>query len=79
MAIYKPNLGTSTLFWMDNWIEPSLRNIFPHLFSFAKKQKCSLRYYLDNETSRNFDLPILVQASEELEVLQLLLQNRAWT
>jgi hypothetical protein len=33
---------------------------------------------LDNEVSRNFYLPLSVQASEELEAVQLLLQNSDW-
>lgn len=33
---------------------------------------------MDNEVSRNFYLPLSVQASEELEAVQLLLQNSDW-
>lgn len=47
MVVCKPNLGNSILFWKDNWRDPCISDSFPHLFSFAKKQKCSLRFVLD--------------------------------
>lgn len=49
---------------------------YPHLFSFARKPKCSLRYFLDQEVERIFKLPLSSQA--ELEQIEELLEEKDW-
>lgn len=76
-TICKPNMGNSVLIWKDNWLNPPPSERFPHLFSFAKKQKCSLKFFMESDASRNFTLPLSVQASQELIALQESLQQEA--
>jgi hypothetical protein len=73
IATCNPNHGNSVLFWSDNSSHPCLSDKFPHLFSFASEQKCSISYFLDNEVDR-----IFIQAFEELESLQHILEDRPW-
>jgi hypothetical protein len=47
-------------------------------FSFARKHKCSISYFLDNEVERIFSLPLSIQAAVELEILQSILDARDW-
>ena len=68
-------MGNSILIWKDNRLNPSPSDRFPHLYSFAKKQKCSLKFFVESEANKNFTLPLSVQASEELASLQVLLQQ----
>lgn len=56
--------------WYDNWSDQALVSSFPQLHSFARKDNCSLRFFLDNEMSRVFFLPLSVQASNQLTELQ---------
>lgn len=46
--------GNSVLFWGDVWSDNYLKDLFPHLYSFAKKKKCSVRFYLNHDLSANF-------------------------
>jgi hypothetical protein len=75
-AFYNPNIGNSALFWHDNWNQPCLKDLFPHLFFFTRKQKSSISFFLDSEVERIFSLSLLVQASEELENLKLIIDDR---
>jgi len=61
-------------FWGDVWSDNCLKDLFPHLYSFAKKKKSSVIFYLNGDLKANYFLPLSVQASEELEALEMLLQ-----
>lgn len=78
MATCNPNIGNTSLFWSDIQNHPCIKNLLPHLFSFARKHKCSISYFLDNEVERIFSLPLSIQAVVELEILQSILDARDW-
>ena len=42
----------------------AFKETYAHLFSFTKKPKCSLRFFLSNEESIIFSLPMSTQAAE---------------
>ncbi|XP_020174866.1 uncharacterized protein [Aegilops tauschii subsp. strangulata] len=63
--------GSSTLFWKDAWHGDILADSHPRLFSFAKHEDISVKMLLTSPTlGQNFYLPLLVQARDELDVLQ---------
>jgi hypothetical protein len=78
MAQCQPNKGNSVLFWGDNWSDAALQSKFPQLHSYAKKQNCSIRFFLDKDINRLFYLPLSLQASTQLFELQVLLHTRRW-
>lgn len=78
MATCNPSKGNSALFWSDNWNQPCIKDLLPHLFSLARKHNCSISYFLDNEVERIFSLPLSIQAAVELEILQGTLDARNW-
>lgn len=47
LAISNPNSGNTALFWSETWAGQAFKDIYPQLFSFTKKPKCSIRYFLD--------------------------------
>lgn len=51
-TICKPGKGNSVMLWSDPWSDQPLKDKFPQLFSFAKKPKCSIRFYLEQEVER---------------------------
>jgi hypothetical protein len=56
----------------------TLKDTYPQLFSFTTKPKCSIRYFMDQETNRKFILPLSTQAAVQFEELQSLLLERVW-
>jgi len=58
MRLCYPNKGNSVLFWSDIWVEQSMKDKYPQLFSFARKPKCSVRFYLNQTLDRIFSLPL---------------------
>jgi len=46
LASCNPNRGDTTLFWTDKWTgqnqNQAFKDLYPQLYSFSKKQKCSL-------------------------------------
>ena len=76
MTHCQPNRGNSLMFWADNWLPATLQNTYPQLYSYAKRQKCSIRYFLEHDLSRLFHLPLSIQASSQLVDLQTLLEER---
>ena len=73
-----PNRGNTDLFWSGSWSPSSLKEKYPHLFSFCKKPKCSIRFFLNNELEANFSLPLSFEATEELSILIEHELNRPW-
>lgn len=63
----QPNRGNSVLLWSDIWIDQTLRDKFPHLFSFSRKHKCSIRFFINTDMERMFRLPLPNQAALQLE------------
>lgn len=55
-----------------------LSKISTHSCSFTRKQKCSIRFFLDQELNRIFTLPLSTQAAAQLEEVQVLLWLRSW-
>lgn len=74
----QPNRGNSILLWSDIWIDQTLRDKFPHLFSFSRKPKCSVRFFINTEMERMFRLPLPNQAALQLQNLELIIQNANW-
>lgn len=54
LASCHPHKGNTVLFWFDCWMGEALENSYPQLFSFSKKPKCSIKFFLDQEITRNF-------------------------
>ena len=73
-----PSRGNTDLFWSGSWSPLPLKEKYPHLFSFSKKPKCSIRYFLDNELEANFSLPLSSQATEQLAMLLETELDRPW-
>ena len=73
-----PSNGRSVLFWADNWSDQKLQDMFPQLFSFTRKKKCSIHFFLTQDESRLFSLPLSTQAANQLVQLQTLIQQRIW-
>jgi len=68
--------GASCLFWDDCWCEGPLKLAFPELFSFAKKTNISLQLArLAVPSSSLFHLPLSVEAHDQFQVVEGLLQN----
>lgn len=45
----------------------ALKDLYAQLYSFTKKPKCSVQYFIEHDESRLFSLPISHQAAEQLE------------
>ena len=62
LASCNPNRGDTTLFWTDKLTchnqNQSSKDLYPQLYSFSKKQKCSLQFYVEQEAIRLFSLPL---------------------
>jgi len=71
-----PNKGNTALLWLENWSGNTLKNRFRQLFSFAKKQKCSVQFFISQEVSRIFSIPMTSHAASQLAGLQVLLNDR---
>ena len=78
LAVCNPNRGKTALFWSDIWVDQTMKDKFPQLFSFTRKPKCSVRFFLDQEMDRIFSLPLSQQAVAQLEEIQQLMQVRTW-
>lgn len=70
------NKGNTVMFWYDVWLDKALKVRFPQLFSFSKKHKCSISYFLDQDVPRLFSLPLSTQAIDQLQEIDNLLQAR---
>jgi hypothetical protein len=78
MATCKPAKGTSVMLWQDLWSDELISNKFPELFSFARKPKCSIRFFLDKDPATVFFYPLSPQASIQLDSLLALTQSSDW-
>jgi len=78
MAKCNTSKDNSVLFWHDNWLQDTVKSSFPQLYSFTKKPKCSLWFFVDQNLDRLFHLPLSIQASNQLTDLQAVLQEGVW-
>jgi hypothetical protein len=63
------------MFWSDVWND-LLHNRFPRLYSFAKNKQISVaQFLLNNSIQEQFHLPLSVQAFQEYQDLQQLIQG----
>jgi hypothetical protein len=71
--------GSTVLFWNDLWADRILSLDFPHLFSFAKNDKASVKLTMSQtDLDTIFHLPLSQQAYDEFLDLQVWLQNIAY-
>lgn len=77
MAICKPNSGDTVLFWSQIWTgqDQALKDLFPQLYSFAKKPKCSVQFFIEQEENRLFSLPLSQMAADQLEEIANQIQD----
>ena len=66
------------MFWSDNWTSQLLKTQFPELFSFTRKPKCSISYFLNQEDDRLISLPLSQLAAAQFQEIQNLIQWRNW-
>lgn len=74
----KSSKGNSVMLWQDLWSDELLCNKFPELFSFVRKPKSSIRFFLEKDLSVIFFQPLSPQASSQLNILISLLQASDW-
>lgn len=70
-----PGKGNSIMLWSDAWHDRPLKDVFPQLFSFARKPKYSITFFLEKQTQDSFFLPLSQQASAQLINLQNIIQQ----
>jgi hypothetical protein len=78
LAVCYPNRGNTIMFWSNQWDGQALKDKFPHLYSFARKPKCSITFFPDNEEDRLFRLPLSQQAAVQLEEIHASIDSRQW-
>jgi hypothetical protein len=76
--------GKTFLMWKDVWNNSLLSEEFPRLFSFSRKQNCSLSQFIENsEVHSNFFTPVSIEATEEFQrfsdKIQLIAGEDKWT
>jgi hypothetical protein len=69
MARCKVNNGLSVSFWTDHWNLGIIKDLYPQLFSFARKKKCSVNQFLSWDASRSFFLSLSQVAFEQFNDL----------
>jgi hypothetical protein len=77
-SICNPSRGNTDLFWTGTWVGEKLKVTYPQLFSFTRKPKCSIRYFIDQEVERIFRLPLSSQVAKQLEEIEELPEDKEW-
>jgi hypothetical protein len=56
------------MFWRDVWNSVSLKDLYPHLFSFVREPNCSVSRFLSllADYDRIFQLPLSLPVSHQL-------------
>jgi hypothetical protein len=76
IATCKVGDGSTVLFWSDVWNDHLLQNKYPRLYSFAKNKQITVaQFLLNNQIESQFHLPLSVQAFQEYQDLQQLIQQ----
>jgi hypothetical protein len=60
------------------WIgqDQALKDLYPHLYSFTKKKtKCSIQYFIEQDDSILFSLPLSQQAANQMEEIENYIQE----
>lgn len=70
LAAYEANEGSTVTFCNDQWNQRILKNSFPQLHSFSINNNITVKGFLNSTTHQNFWLPLSLQASAQLTVLQ---------
>lgn len=78
IAKCSPSKGNSIMFWQDDWHNGLMCTSFPELFSFARKPKSSICFFLDKSLENIFYLPLSKEASDQLDEVILLVNSRIW-
>jgi hypothetical protein len=75
MAACIVNERSSLYFWRDTWNLGVLQLKFLQLYSFALNKNILAKAFRSSDIQRHFWLSLLVEASEQLSELQILLNN----
>lgn len=77
IADCKPNMGDTITFWAQTWEgqDKALRDKYPQLFSFTRKPKCSLLFFIEQDVDRIFCLPLSQIAANQLTELENYMDN----
>lgn len=78
IATCSPSKGNSVMLWDDLWSDSLIKDKYPELYSFARRPKYSIHYFLDKSLSTIFFLPLSSEASSQLDSLNNLIQNSYW-
>ena len=66
----------SILFWEDTWNNRLLKQSFPRLYSFARNKNISVAKFLqNNDMQEQFHIPLSVEAFQEFQELQEIIQG----
>ena len=66
----------SILFWEDTWNNILLKQSFPRLYSFARNKNISVAKFLqNNDMQEQFHIPLSVEAFQEFQELQEIIQG----
>lgn len=57
------------MLWQDQWGANIIKDSLPELYSFARKPKCSLSFFIDKDVSAIFFCPLSSQDAEQLTEL----------
>lgn len=66
------------MFWEGNWAGQPFKERYPQLFSFNRKPKCSVKFFLKHDVDFLFKLPLSTQAAIQLEELLETIDNFHW-
>jgi hypothetical protein len=68
--------GTTVRFWLEVWNGNLLEHKFPRLFSFAKNKNILVAEFIrNNNFDQQFHLPLSVQAFQEYQTMQDIIQQ----
>jgi hypothetical protein len=62
----QPHRGNLVLFYSDIWVDQVMKDKLPQLFSFTRKPKCSVRFFMNQSMDRIFYATISPLAEAQL-------------
>jgi hypothetical protein len=75
IARCKVNIGLLASFWTDHWNLGIIKDSYPQLFSFARKENCPANQFLSWDASRSFFLPLSQVAFEQFNELHAVISD----
>lgn len=63
------------MLWDDKWTDSLCKDTYPELFSFARKPKCSIKFFLDKDIDSIFFCPLSPHATIQLSNLSSEIEN----